>query len=44
VTTRLADGSFVSHVESTGAAAPQSHANDAPATPTPGKRGKKSKS
>jgi exodeoxyribonuclease VII large subunit len=44
VTTRLADGSFVSHVESTGAAAPQSHAKSAPSTPTPGKRGKKSKS
>jgi exodeoxyribonuclease VII large subunit len=38
VTTRLADGSFVSRVESTAAGV----ARNTPATPTPGKRGKKS--
>ena len=52
VTTRLADGSFVSRVEAlnrnlpqaAAAAAPETRANRAPAAPTPGKRGKKSKS
>jgi len=44
VTTRLADGSFLSRVESTLAAASRTVPNSATAAPTPGKRGKKSKS
>jgi exodeoxyribonuclease VII large subunit len=44
VTTRLAAGSFLSRVESTAAAAPQKATNSANPTPTPGKRGRKSKS
>jgi exodeoxyribonuclease VII large subunit len=42
VTTRLADGSFVSSVESTAAGTPQADAKNTPTAPTPGKRGKKS--
>jgi exodeoxyribonuclease VII large subunit len=41
VTTRLADGSFVSRVESTAADPPRSNATNPPAAATPGKRGKK---
>jgi exodeoxyribonuclease VII large subunit len=44
VTTRLADGSFTSHVESTAAAAPRTAANNANPGPTPRKRGRKSTS
>jgi exodeoxyribonuclease VII large subunit len=44
VTTRLADGSFMSRVESTAASAPQTASNSANPTITPSKRGKKSKS
>jgi exodeoxyribonuclease VII large subunit len=44
VTTRLADGSFLSRVESTTAGAPQTGPKSAAPTPTPGKRGKKSTS
>jgi exodeoxyribonuclease VII large subunit len=43
VTTRLADGSFSSRVESTTAAAPQTTRNNANPAPSSGKRGKKSK-
>lgn len=44
VTTRVADGSFLSRVESTAASAPRVDAKNTPTTPTPGKRGKKSTS
>lgn len=44
VTTRLAEGSFSSRVESTAAAAPQNASDSANPTPTPSKRGRKSKS
>jgi exodeoxyribonuclease VII large subunit len=44
VTTRLADGSFSSRVESTAAAAPETAPKNAPSSPTPIKRGKKPRS
>jgi exodeoxyribonuclease VII large subunit len=44
VTTRLADGVFLSCVESTSASAPQTNAKSASPALTPGKRGKKSTS
>jgi exodeoxyribonuclease VII large subunit len=44
LTTRLADGSFLSRVESTAAGAPQTNAKNAAPAPHPGKRGKKSNS
>jgi exodeoxyribonuclease VII large subunit len=47
VTTRLADGSFMSRVESTAAGAPQTAQKNAPpavASAAPGKRGRKSTS
>jgi exodeoxyribonuclease VII large subunit len=44
VNTRLADGSFLSRVESTAAAAPRTAPNNANPAPTPGKRGRKSTS
>jgi exodeoxyribonuclease VII large subunit len=44
VTTRLADGSFSSRVESTAAAAPRTAPNSATPAPSSGKRGRKSTS
>ncbi len=44
VTTRLADGSFSSRVESTAAAAPRTSPNSATAAPNPSNRGRKSTS
>jgi exodeoxyribonuclease VII large subunit len=44
VTTRLADGSFLSRVESTAAAAPRTAPHNTPSAPTSGKRGRKSTS
>ncbi len=42
VTTRLADGTFMSRVESTAPESPHRNEKTVPAKPTPGKRGKKS--
>jgi exodeoxyribonuclease VII large subunit len=44
LTTRLADGAFVSRVEATAAAASQTAPNSATPAPSSGKRGHKSKS
>jgi exodeoxyribonuclease VII large subunit len=44
VTTRVADGSFLSRVESTAAAAPRTAPKSTPSAPTSGKRGRKSTS